>query len=143
MVGGKDQTDQESEFMAVADGFECPITVHAVDASPPRSLSSRNSQGQLCEEQARAADRSQGLRLRPTRRAARSRRHQDDHPIPQGIQGAKDPGQALESEAAFARLGNFQRLMVRYEWRPENYLSFVQLGWALILLRSIDGARSG
>lgn len=45
-------------------------------------------------------------------------------------------------ERLFARLGNFQRLMVRYERRPENYLSFVQLGWALILLRSIGGARS-
>ena len=46
-------------------------------------------------------------------------------------------------ERLFAWLGNFRCLVVRYERRPENYLGFVQLGCAVILLRGISDARSG
>jgi transposase len=35
----------------------------------------------------------------------------------------------------FAWLGNFRRLVVRYERRAETYLGFVQLGCISILLR--------
>ena len=38
-------------------------------------------------------------------------------------------------ERLFAWLGNFRRLVVRYEWRVENYLGFVRLGCVMILLR--------
>jgi transposase len=38
-------------------------------------------------------------------------------------------------ERLFAWLGNFRRLVVRYERRAENYLGFVQLGCVVILLR--------
>jgi transposase len=39
-------------------------------------------------------------------------------------------------ERLFAWLGNFRRLVVRYERSALNYLGFVQLGCILILLRS-------
>jgi transposase len=38
-------------------------------------------------------------------------------------------------ERLFAWLGNFRRLVVRYERRVENYLGFVHLGCMVILLR--------
>jgi hypothetical protein len=38
-------------------------------------------------------------------------------------------------ERLFAWLGNFRRLVVRYERDALNYLGFVQLGGILILLR--------
>ena len=38
-------------------------------------------------------------------------------------------------ERLFAWLGNFRRLVVRYERSALNYLGFVQLGCILILLR--------
>ncbi len=38
-------------------------------------------------------------------------------------------------ERLFAWLGNFRRLVVRYERRVENYLGFVHLGCVVILLR--------
>jgi transposase len=38
-------------------------------------------------------------------------------------------------ERLFAWLGNFRRLVVRYERRAENYLGFVHLGCMVILLR--------
>jgi len=38
-------------------------------------------------------------------------------------------------ERLFACLGNFRRLMVRYERRMDNYLGLVRLGCVGILLR--------
>jgi transposase len=38
-------------------------------------------------------------------------------------------------ERLFAWLGNFRRLVVRYERSAHNYLGFVHLGCILILLR--------
>ena len=38
-------------------------------------------------------------------------------------------------ERLFAWLGNFRRLVVRYERCAENYLGFVKLGCIVILLR--------
>jgi transposase len=38
-------------------------------------------------------------------------------------------------ERLFAWLGNFRRLVVRYERQVENYTGFVHLGCILILLR--------
>ena len=40
-------------------------------------------------------------------------------------------------ERTFAWLGNFRRLVVRYERRAENYLGFVHLGYIVILLRCL------
>lgn len=40
-------------------------------------------------------------------------------------------------ERLFAWLHNFRRLVVRWEYHPENYLAFLQLGCALILLRHL------
>ena len=40
-----------------------------------------------------------------------------------------------KAERLFAWLGNFRRLVVRYETRAENFLGFVRLGCAVILLR--------
>jgi transposase len=38
-------------------------------------------------------------------------------------------------ERLFAWLHNFRRLVVRYEYHAQNYLAFLQLACALILLR--------
>ena len=38
-------------------------------------------------------------------------------------------------ERLFAWLANFRRLVVRYEYHSENYLGFLHLGCAVILLR--------
>lgn len=39
-------------------------------------------------------------------------------------------------ERLFAWLGNFRRLVVRYEHKLENYLAFVKLGCIIVLLRT-------
>ena len=43
--------------------------------------------------------------------------------------------QRWKVERLFAWLGNFRRLVVRYEYHAANYLGFVQIGFLLILLR--------
>lgn len=40
-------------------------------------------------------------------------------------------------ERLFAWLQNFRRLVVRYEYHAENYLGFLSLGCAFILLRNL------
>lgn len=40
-------------------------------------------------------------------------------------------------ERLFAWLYNFRRLIIRWERKPENFLAFLQLGCALILLRRL------
>jgi transposase len=40
-------------------------------------------------------------------------------------------------ERLFAWLQNFRRLLNRFEYYPENFLGFVQLGCAVILLRHL------
>lgn len=40
-------------------------------------------------------------------------------------------------ERLFAWLGNFRRLVVRYEYHADNYRGFVHLGCILILLRHL------
>ncbi len=40
-------------------------------------------------------------------------------------------------ERLFAWLHNFRRLIVRWEYHAENYLAFLQLGCAIILLRHL------
>ncbi len=40
-------------------------------------------------------------------------------------------------ERLFAWLGNFRRLVVRYEHRAQNYLGFVRLARTVILLRHL------
>ena len=40
-------------------------------------------------------------------------------------------------ERLFAWLHNFRRIVVRWEYKPENYLAFVHLGCIVILLRNL------
>ena len=40
-------------------------------------------------------------------------------------------------ERLFAWLHNFRRLVIRWEYYAENYLAFLQLGCAIILLRHL------
>lgn len=40
-------------------------------------------------------------------------------------------------ERLFAWLHNFRRIVVRWDYKPENYLAFVHLGCIVILLRNL------
>jgi transposase len=61
-----------------------------------------------------------------------------------GRRGPRQDGRSLRRyrrrwkiERLFAWLFNFRRVIVRYDYHVENYLGFVLLGCAIILLRTI------
>ncbi len=55
--------------------------------------------------------------------------------LPLGVCATSAYKRRWKVKRLFAWLGNFRRLVVRYERRAENYLGFVQLGCVVILLR--------
>jgi transposase len=61
---------------------------------------------------------------------ARRRRTQDGRPLRRYVRRWK-------VERLFAWLFNFRRLVVRYEYHVENFLGFLQLAAAVILLRCL------
>ena len=66
--------------------------------------------------------------IAPHRRGRTKPRTQDGRPL-------RRYRRRWKIERLFAWLGNFRRLVVRYERHALNYLGFVQLGCILILLR--------
>jgi transposase len=76
-----------------------------------------------------AALEAQGVEMiAPHRKGRKKRRTQDGRKL-------RRYKRRWKVERLFAWLGNFRRLVVRYEWRVENYLGFVRLGCVMILLR--------
>jgi transposase len=68
------------------------------------------------------------LMIAPHRRNRKRPKTQDGRPL-------RRHGRRWKIERLFAWLGNFRRLVVRYERYASNYLGFVHLGCICILLR--------
>jgi transposase len=130
--------------MAVADRFGLPLAACAASASPHESrlvaptLDSRfvaDLPRRLIGDRAYDADPLDGELARlgiemiaPHRRNRKKPKTQDGRPL-------RRYRRRWKIERLFAWLGNFRRLVVRYERHALNYLGFVQLGCILILLR--------
>jgi len=130
--------------MALADGSGLPLAVHASSASPHEvTLVGETLASSFVAEQPErligdraydsdpldAALEAQGMEMiAPHRKGRKKRRTQDGRKL-------RRYKRRWKVERLFAWLGNFRRLVVRYEWRVENYLGFVRLGCVMILLR--------
>ena len=130
--------------MAVADRFGLPLAVCAASASPHESrlvaptLDSRfvtDLPQRLIGDRAYDADpldaelAKLGVEMiAPHRRNRKKPKTQDGRPL-------RRYRRRWKIERLFAWLGNFRRLVVRYERHALNYFGFVQLGCILILLR--------
>jgi transposase len=130
--------------MALADGSGLPLAVHAASASPHEvTLVGETLASSFVGEQPErligdraydsdpldAALGAQGVEMiAPHRKGRKKRRTQDGRKL-------RRYKRRWKVERLFAWLGNFRRLVVRYEWRVENYLGFVRLGCVMILLR--------
>jgi transposase len=141
--------------MAIADRAGRPLAVCAASASPHEvtlvvpTLDSRfvNEVPQrLIGDRAYDADPLDAALLQwgiemiaPHRRNRKRPKTQDGRPL-------RRYRRRWKIERLFAWLGNFRRLVVRYERHALNYLGFVHLGCILILLRCATqpqcGARS-
>lgn len=132
--------------MAIADRSGLPLAVWIASASPHEVtlVEQTLDQGLLDEEPERLigdkAYDSDGLdaKLREERsieliapnRANRRTRTQDGRPL-------RRYKRRWKVERLFAWVHNFRRLVTRYEYHADNFLGFLQLGCALILLRHL------
>ena len=141
---GKTKRGKGTKLMALADGSGLPLAVHAASASPHDvTLVGETLASSFVGEQPErligdraydsdpldAALGAQGVEMiAPHRKGRKKRRTQDGRKL-------RRYKRRWKVERLFAWLGNFRRLVVRYEWRVENYLGFVRLGCVMILLR--------
>ena len=141
---GKTKRGKGTKLMALADGSGLPLAVHVASASPHEvTLVGETLASSFVGEQPErligdraydsdpldAALGAQGVEMiAPHRKGRKKRRTQDGRKL-------RRYKRRWKVERLFAWLGNFRRLVVRYEWRVENYLGFVRLGCVMILLR--------
>jgi transposase len=141
---GKTKRGKGTKLMAVADRSDLPLAVHKVSASPHEVTLVKETLGanfvpgkpeRLVGDRAYDSDpldaelRSEGIEMiAPHRKNRKKPKTQDGRRL-------KRYKRRWKVERLFAWLGNFRRLVVRYERRAENYLGFVQLGCVVILLR--------
>jgi transposase len=141
---GKTKRGKGTKLMAVTDRSGLPVSVCAASASPHEvTLVGETLNGSFVSEKPerligdRAYDSdqldaelgAQGIEMiAPHRRGRKKSKTQDGRKL-------RRYKRRWKVERLFAWLGNFRRLVVRYERRAENYLGFVRLGCAVILLR--------
>jgi transposase len=141
---GKTKRGKGTKLMAIADGSSLPLAVHAASASPHEvtlvgeTLSERfvkECPSRLVGDRAYDSDPldeallGEGIEMiAPHRRNRKKAKTQDGRKL-------RRYKRRWKVERLFAWLGNFRRLVVRYERQVENYLGFVHLGCVVILLR--------
>lgn len=142
---GKTKRGKGSKIMAIADGNGLPIAVHVASASPhevtlvqqtleqtytstyPKHLiGDKAYDSDALDDKLRA---EQGVELIAPHRANRQQ------PATQDGRRLRRTKRRWCVERLFAWLQNFRRLVNRYEYYPANFLSMVQLGCIIILLR--------
>jgi transposase len=141
---GKTNRGKGTKLMALADASGLPLSVCAASASPHEvtlveEVLAASFVGEEPErligdraydsDSLDAALEERGIEMiAPHRRNRRKPKTQDGRKL-------RRYKRRWKIERLFAWLGNFRRLVVRYERRAENYLGFVQLGCVMILLR--------
>ncbi len=130
--------------MAVADRAGLPLAIHVesaaphevtlvnptlaacfVDAQPEHLIGDKAYDSDPLDEQLAA----EGIELiAPHRRNRKRPKSQDGRPL-------RRYKRRWKVERLIAWLHNFRRIVVRYEYYPEHYRGFVQLGCIIILLR--------
>ncbi len=141
---GKTKRGKGTKLMALADASGLPLSVCAASASPHEvTLVEETLDGRFVFEKPerligdRAYDsdpldaqlREEGIEMiAPHRRNRKKPKTQDGRKL-------RRYKRRWKIERLFAWLGNFRRLVIRYERRAENYLGFVRLGCIVILLR--------
>ncbi len=128
----------------MADRFGLPLAVHTASASPHEVSLVKGTLGasfvpgkpeRLVGDRAYDSDpldaelQNEGIEMiAPHRKNRKKPKTQDGRKL-------RSYKRRWKIERLFAGLGNYRRLVVRYERRAENYLGFVQLGCVMILLR--------
>ena len=134
-----------TKLMAVANRDGAPVAIHIESASPSevrlveatlaRRFTTSKSPERLIGDKAYDSDpldqalADQGVEMIAPHRANRTRARTQDGRVLRRYR------HRWKIERLFAWLHNFRRLVVRYEYKPENFLAFVQLACLIILMR--------
>lgn len=130
--------------MALSDGSSVPLSIHTESASPHEitlvgaTLASsflKEKPHRLIGDKAYDSDLldetllEEGIEMiAPHRKNRKKKKTQDGRKL-------RPYKRRWKIERLFAWLSNFRRLVVRYEYKAENFLGMVQLGCLVILLR--------
>jgi transposase len=141
---GKTKRGKGTKLMAIAESSGLPVAVHAASASPHEATLVKDTLDDcfVGEKPARLiGDRAydsdpldailhvEGIEMIAPHRKGRKKRQTHDG------RKLRRYKRRWKVERLFAWLGNFRRLVVRYERRAEKYLGFVRLGCIVILIR--------
>ena len=142
---GKTKRGKGTKLMALADRSGLPLAVHAASASPHEiTLVEATLEASFLGEEPQRLIGDRAYDSDPLDAALQQQRgiemiapHRRNRKKPKTQDGRKlrRYKRRWKVERLFAWLGNFRRLVVRYERRAENYLGFVKLGCLVILLR--------
>ena len=133
--------------MAICDRHGLPVAVHVVSASPNEAMLVEptlqrrflaETPERLIGDRAYDSDPLDvqirerfGVQLVAPHNCARSRKATQDARVLHCYR------RRWKIERLFAWLHNFRRVVIRWEYYPENFLGMVQLACALILLRHL------
>ena len=143
---GKTKRGKGTKLMAVADRSGLPLPACTASAAPHEvTLVEATLEARLVAE---ASERLIGDKAYDSDQLDAALGEQGIEMIAPHRQNRKKPttqdGRALRRykrrwkvERLFAWLGNFRRLMVRYEHHADNFLGFIRLGCIIILLRHL------
>ena len=141
---GTTKRGKGTKLMALGDGFGLPLGVQATSASPHEVTLVEATLAANCareEPERLVGDRAddsdpldEALAKRGIEMIAPHRRNRKK-PKTQDGRKLRRYKRRWKIERLFAWLGNFRRLVARYERKVENYLGLVRLGCIVILLR--------
>jgi transposase len=131
--------------MALSDGSSVPLSIHTESASPHEitlvgaTVASgflKEKPHRLIGDKAYDSDpldetllEEEGIEMiAPHRKNRKKKKTQDGRKL-------RRYKRRWKIERLFAWLSNFRRLVVRYEYKADNFLGMVQLGCIVILLR--------
>ena len=141
---GKTKRGKGTKIMAFSDGSSVPLALHAQSASPHEvtlveptleSAFVKEKPERLIGDKAYDSDPleesllEKGIEMiAPHRKNRKKKKSQDGRKL-------RRYKRRWKVERLFAWLQNFRRLVVRYEYKEENFLGMAQLGCIVILLR--------
>jgi transposase len=145
---GKTKRGKGSKVMAIADGHGLPLAICAESASPAEvKLVSQTMEQRfvadlperLIGDKAYDSDRldAEVLEQFGTEMIAPHKSNRRPERKTQDRRALRRFKRRWKVERLFAWLYNFRRLVVRYEYKVENYLGFLRLGCVLILFRHL------
>lgn len=142
---GPTKRGKGSKIMAISDGHGLPLAVHLASASPNEATLVeptlqrrflRQTPERLIGDKAYDSDPlDQRVREQFAVKLIAPHRWNRSKPVTQDGRALRRYRRRWKVERLFAWLHNFRRVVIRWEYYPENFLGMVQLACAIILLR--------